>query len=170
MPRQQTKIYIAVMLIGGGALVVDRCVFTQSVTSPKPVAAAVPTTTLGALGATETLAFLELPFPRAIPAWNSQSPIRDIFSPFSDDEETDKRHTRSSRGADSGHGTCAGFTSQHHLEAVLLQESLKIAILDGAWVRIDESVGGCVLTEIVGNKVRFRCRDGDTVLALSPRN
>ena len=180
MPRPKKKIYIAIMLLGGVALVVDRCVLTQSVTMPAPVAASAPTTTPGARGpvtaapgapgSTETLATLELPFPRAIPAWNPQSPIRDIFAPLSDEDATDKRRRRSPRGADEGHGTCAGFVTQHRLEAVLVQESLKIAILDGVWVRIDESVGGCILTEILGNKVRFRCRDGDTVLALSPRN
>ena len=180
MPRPKTKIYIAVMLLGGVALVVDRCVLTPSVTTPAPAAASVLTTTPGApgpmtavpgvRGSTETLATLELPFPRAVPAWNPHSSIRDIFAPFSDEDETDKRRTRSSRDAEGGHGTCADFVTQHHLQAVLVQESLKIAILDGAWVRIGESVDGCVLTEIVGNKVRFSCRDGDTVLALSPRN
>ena len=180
MQLPRNKIYFAVMLLGGVALVVDRCVLTHGVTSPKPVSASAPTTTPGApkpltaapgaSGSTETLATLELPFPRAIPAWNPQSPIRDIFAPFSDKDATDKRHTRSPRGAEAGQGTCAGFVTEHHLEAVLVQESLKIAILEGAWVRIDESVDGCVLTEIVGNKVRFRCRDGDTVLAMTPRN
>ena len=171
MPRAKKKIYIAVMLLGGVALVVDRCVLTPSVTMPVPVAASPPHTAAPSAAAeaplsAETLSTLELPFPRAIPAWDPQSPIRDLFAPFSDEDATDKRRTRSSRGADAGHGTCAGLLNQHHLEAVLVQESLKIAILDGAWVRIGESVDGCVLTEIVGNKVRFRCRDGDITLAL----
>jgi len=182
MPRPTKRIYFVVMLLGGVALVVDRCVLTQSSTSPKPVAAATTSTpgtpetkradapsTINP-GATETPLILELPFPRSIPAWNPQSPIRDIFAPFSDDDATDKRHTRPQRETDGGHGTCAGFVSQHHVEAVLVQENFKIAILDGAWVRIGESVEGCVLLEIVGNKVRFRCLDGDTILTLSPRN
>jgi len=180
MPRPKNKIYIALMLLGGVALVVDRCVLTRSVTTPAPAAASAPTSTPGTLGpekgasgtpgSTETLATLELPFPRAIPPWNPQSPIRDIFAPLSDEDATDKRRAQSPRGAAGGQGTCADLVSQHHLEAVLVQESLKIAIVDGAWVRMGESVDGCVLTEIVGNKVRFRCRDGDTVLTLSPPN
>jgi hypothetical protein len=174
MPREKKKIYIAVMLLGGAALVVDRCVLTPSVTMPATAAASVAATAppppAASAPSAETLATLELPFPRAIPVWDPQSPIRDLFAPFSDDDATDKRRKRSPRGADAGHGTCAGLLSQHHLEAVLVQESLKIAILDGAWVRIGESVDGCVLTEIVGNKVRFRCRDGDTLLALLPRD
>jgi hypothetical protein len=176
MQPSKNKIYIAFMLLGGAALVVDRCVLTPSVTMPASVAASVaatapppPTASAPSPGA-PGLAILELPFPRAIPAWDPQSPIRDLFAPFSDDDTADKRHTRSPRGADAGHGTCAGLLSQHHLEAVLVQESLKIAILDGAWVRIGESVNGCVLTEIVGNKVRFLCRDGDTWFTLSSRN
>ena len=170
MPRAKKKIYIAVMLLGGVALVVDRCVLTTSVTMPATVAATAPPPPAASAPSAETLATLELPFPRAIPAWDPQSPIRDLFAPFSDENATDKRHTRSRRGADAGQGTCAAFVTQHRIEAVLVQESLKIAIVDGAWVRIGESVDGCILTEIVGNKVRFRCRDGDIVLALSPRN
>ena len=133
-----------------------------SVAAPTPPPAAAPAPSANMLTA------LELPFPRAIPVWNPQSPIRDLFAPFSDEDTADKRHARSPRGVDAGHGTCADFESRHRLEAVLVQESLKIAILDGTWVRIGESVDGCALTEIVGNKVRFRCRDGDTTLALSP--
>ena len=174
MQPSKNKIYIAFMLLGGAALVVDRCVLTPSVTMPATVAASVAATSPPPPAASappaETLVILELPFPRAIPAWDPQSPIRDLFALFSDEDATDKRRTRSPRGADAGQGTCAGLLSQHHLEAVLVQDSLKIAILDGAWVRIGESVDGCVLTEIVGHKVRFRCRDGDTLLTLSSRN
>jgi len=184
MQPSKNKIYLAFMLLGGVALVVDRCVLTPSLTMPATVAASTPhgppASPLSKGGteegqaasapSAETLATLELPFPRSIPAWDPQTPIRDLFAPFSDDDATDKRRTRSPRGADAGQGTCAGLLSQHHLEAVLVQESLKIAILDGAWVRIGESVDECVLTEIVGNKVRFRCRDGDTLLTLSSRN
>lgn len=174
MQPSKNKIYIAFMLLGGAALVLDRCILTPSVTMPASVAASVTATAPPPLAApapsADTLATLELPFPRAIPAWDPQSPIRDLFAPFSDDDAADKRRTRSPRDADAGRGTCAGLLSQHHLEAVLVQESLKIAILDGVWVRIGESVNGCVLTEIVGNKVRFRCRDGDTLLTLLPRN
>lgn len=172
--RSKNKFYVAFMLLGGAALVVDRCVLTPSVTMPATVAASAPHTAAPSAASTssssETLATLELPFPRAIPTWDPQSPIRDIFAPFSDDDVTDKRHSRSSRGADAVQGTCAGLLSQHHLEAVLVQESLKMAILDGVWVRLGESVDGCVLTEIVGNKVRFRCRDGDTLLTVSSGN
>lgn len=181
-PRPIRKMYIVVTVLGGAALMVDRCILTPSATMPASVKAdagrgsgtrgqgpAVPPTP-DPRSPAESLATLELPFPRGIPAWNPQSSIRDLFAPFSDEDAPDKRSPRLARGADAGHGTCAAFESQRRLDAVLVQESLKIAILDGAWVRIGESLGGCVLTEIVGNKVRFRCRDGDTILALSPRN
>ncbi len=175
MPRAKTRIYVAFMLLGGAALVLDRCVLTPSVTTPAPAAASVPgisaqppAPATGPPSVAPGLATLELPFPRAIPVWDPQSPIRDLFAPFSDDDAADKGRTRSPRRADAGKGTCAGFVTQRHLEAVLVQDSLKIAILDGAWVRMGESVDGCVLTEIVGNKVRFRCRDGDALLSLSP--
>ncbi len=182
MQRPTKRTYFVVMLLGGVALIVDRCVLTKSVTNPRPVTVA--TTSLpdtsgpkiadalstGASGTTETPLILELPFPRSIPAWNPQTPIRDIFAPISDDDETDRQHPRSQREAAGGHGTCAGLLAHYHLEAVLVQESFKIAILNGAWVRVGESVDECTLTEIIGNNVRFRCRDGDTIMTLSPRN
>jgi len=173
MQGSKKKIYIAVMLLGGVALLVDRCVLTPGVTTPAPAAASTPRTAAPSAAAVapssaETLATLELPFPRTIPPWDPQAPIRDLFAPYSDDDGADKRRTRSAPGADAGRETCAGFAAQHRLQALLVQDSLKIAILDGAWVRIGESVDGCVLTEIVGNNVRFRCRDGDTVITLSP--
>jgi len=165
---------------------VDRCILTPSVTMPAPAAAS--GTGLSAQTTAEgrplltldvahqghaqewhtTMATLELPFPRTIPAWDPRTPIRDIFAPFSDGDAADKRHPRSPGGGDAGKASCADFVARHHLDAVLVQESLKIAILDGVWVRMGESIDGCVLTEIVGHKVRFRCRDGDTSLALSP--
>ena len=42
--RSKNKFYVAFMLLGGAALVVDRCVLTPSVTMPATVAASAPHT------------------------------------------------------------------------------------------------------------------------------
>ena len=176
MSKAKKQAYVAVMVLGGAALVVDRCILTPSVTMPASVAASDrspragirPPTVPGAPGPADApLSIPELPFPRGLPPWDPNAPIRDLFAPPSEENAADK--ARSTKAADAGKGTCAAFAKEHRLDAVLLQESLKIAIIDGVWVRIEESVDGCILSEIVGNKVRFLCRDGDVVLTLSPR-
>ena len=160
------------MVLGGAALVVDRCILTPSVTMPASVAASdvkspARPPAAAAVPPDAPLSIPELPFPRGIPTWDPRAPIRDLFAPHSGGSATDK--ARSTSSEDAAKGTCVAFTKDHRLDAVLLQERLKIAIVDGVWVRIGESVDGCVLSEIVGNKVRFLCRDGDVVLTLSPR-
>ncbi len=172
MPGNKRKAYVVIMLVGAGALFVDRCIMQPGLTAPAPVSAAVSTrageTTVIPAPTAEALATLELPFPRTMPKWDAQSPIRDIFAPGSHETATDKQ-PRSRRSAEKGLGTCADILAHHRLEAVLVQNSLKIAIVNGALLREGASVGGCTLTEITGNKVRFRCRDGEAALALSPR-
>jgi hypothetical protein len=176
MLKSKKHAYVAVMVLGGAALVVDRCILTPSATMPASVAASDrspragirPPTVPGAPGPADApLSIPELPFPRGLPPWDPRAPIRDLFAPHAEENAADK--ARSTKAADAGKGTCAAFVKEHHLDAVLLQERLKIAIIDGVWVRIEESVDGCILSEIVGNKVRFLCRDGDVVLALLPR-
>ena len=174
MLKTKKQAYAAVMVLGGAALVVDRCILTPSATMPASVAASdrprraeIRPPTVAPAPPNAPLSIPELPFPRGLPPWDPHAPIRDLFVPHSEENATDK--ARSTKAADAGKGTCAAFAKEHHLDAVLLQERLKIAILDGVWVRIEESVDGCVLGEIVGNKVRFLCRDGDVVLTLSPR-
>src|SRR3990172_4840638 len=137
MSRGKKRAYVAVMLLGGAALVVDRFILTSSVTAPARVAASdtrLPARAPAAAPATPdaALSIPELPFPRGLPAWDPHGPIRDLFAPFPNQESTDK--ARSPRGAEDK-GTCAVFATQHHLDAVLLQERLRIAIVDGAWVR-----------------------------------
>ncbi len=174
MSKAKKQGYVVVMVLGGAALVVDRCIVTPSATMPASVAASdrprraeIRPPTVAPAPPDDPLSIPELPFPRGLPPWDPRAPIRDLFAPHSQENAADK--ARSTKATDAGKGTCAAFVKEHHLDAVLLQESLKIAILDGVWVRIEESVDGCILSEIVGNKVRFLCRDGDVVLALSPR-
>lgn len=58
----------------------------------------------------------------------------------------------------------AAFQAGHELGGVLDHERLKIAIIDGRWLRIGDKVDGCTLTRISGDTVCFECYDGEAVL------
>ena len=157
MLKTKKHAYAAVMVLGGAALVVDRCILTPSATMPASVAASDRSPRAGIRPPTVTpappdapLSIPELPFPRGLPPWDPRAPIRDLFAPHSEENATDK--ARSTNAADAGKGTCAAFVKEHHLDAVLLQERLKIAIIDGVWMRIEESVAGFPCRFIFGSQ------------------
>ncbi len=178
MPQKKTKIYVAVMLLGGAALLVDRCFLSESVTEPGP-AYAMPTkrtpardttqTPVAAPGGPADLSVPELPFPRNLPKWDTGAPIRDLFSPMTNAAADNA--LSSGRDGNPGPGTCAAFARGRSLDAVFVQgtaegTSLKIAVVDGRWVRIGQALDGCTLIEADGTKVRFRCRDGEVSLSV----
>ena len=59
----------------------------------------------------------------------------------------------------------AEFIRRHELGGILFHEDLKIAVLDGRWMRIGELIDGCTLKKISGNTARFECYDGKAELA-----
>ena len=50
---------------------------------------------------------------------------------------------------------------------MVIHEGLRIAVVDGSWLRLDQDFDGCRLTAIAGNEVRFACHDGDAVLRVN---
>ena len=181
MATRKKQLYLGVMLLGGAALFVDRFLLPSSATAPAPVAAT-PTragrslrpATADAPGKDPAveLSVPELPFPRNLPPWDHSGPMRDLFSPLTAGVQT----TADNPDAASGQGTCAAFSREHRLEAVFVEsgatgngaaEGLRIAVIDGRWVRVGETLDGCTLIEADGNKVRFRCRDGELSLRLA---
>ncbi len=186
MAGDRKRVYLVVMLLGGVALVVDRFVLSSNVTvpasvvagSPRPSAtgpAALPmpaptkpiAATPGALPVADR-SVPELPFPRNMPNWDGQTPIADIFAPRGGNAATDKALRHAKGDEDAARGTCAVWVRQHRLDAVMAQERLKIAVVDGASLRIGDALDGCSLIAVEGTKARFRCRDGETSLTLSP--
>jgi hypothetical protein len=174
MAPRKRQVYLVVMVLGAVALFVDRCLLPASVSEPQPVSALPPRTPRRPAQAAATpmakeglaeLSVPELPFPRNLPVWDAAVPLRDIFSP--DGAEPDKPR-RSGRDDNQEQGNCAAFVKQHHLDAVFVQSSLRIAVIDGRWVRVGEDVAGCTLLDADGNKVRFRCRDGEVALTVIP--
>jgi len=163
-------------MLGALALLVDRCVLSESVTAP-PDAAAVERPTVRPVRPDPpnpaAVSIPELPFPRNLPRFDARADIRDLFSASSADlagSTADKGRRRSPRDADPTWSDSATFVSRHHLQGAMLQDRLKIAIVDGVWVRIGESIDGCELTDVAGNKVRFACYDGPAELILPARS
>jgi len=176
MVGAKKRTYLVILALGGGALLVDRLVL-PSATEAEPLA--VPRTSAAAGRAATVASSSKNPasaveqsvpallFPRTLPKWDPNQPIRDIFAPESSSALSHNSQRRSGREERDGHGTCAGLMRLHRLDAVLVQETLRIAVIDGVWVRIGQEVEGCKVLEVAGNEVRFACRDGETVLSLS---
>ncbi|MDO8631967.1 MAG: hypothetical protein Q7R41_15890 [Phycisphaerales bacterium] len=125
--------------------------------------------------AAEELSIPELPFPRNLDPFDPSAPIRDIFArsqsaatETTDQAASDSPETSAKPDEKRRIGRMA-FAAQHRLEAVMIQQSLKIAILDGRWMQVGDVVDGCTLSDISGESVVFRCRDGDALLSLFER-
>ena len=172
MLNQKKRVYLGLMVFCALALIVDRVVLHDSVTGPAAVAAG----QLPALPASPTppLAIPELPFPPGIEPLDPASEIRDLFAPppihrpEETDAASDKDPPASAGRSLTGQVSRDLFTTTHVLNALLVNERLRIAIIDGQWRRIGESIDGCTLSDITGSEVRFECYDGTASLRLPP--
>ncbi len=187
MSRRRKGVFFAVMLCGAAALVVDRCALSQERavargeprasaragrrSRPTPAAQESPSPTLQA---EDGSSIPELPFPRGLPAFGPSAAVRDLFAPplptsarDSRGLATDKRSAWSTGQQNAGRVSSATFMTRHHLNGVLLHQRLRIAIVDGMWLRIGQSVDGCTLLGIGGNRARFECFDGQAELKVT---
>jgi hypothetical protein len=175
MSVSKRKAYLMAIALGGVALVVDKCVLTESVTAPESAEAmpnprtinAKPPPTAAVPGSAD---IPELPFPRNLPVFDGQRTMRDLFlrssvavEDGSADAEADNHGSRGPRNANLRRDQ---FQQNHRLNGVLIQDRLRIAIVDGQWVHLGDSVSGCELIEVTGNEAHFRCVDGDGVLTV----
>lgn len=180
--KTKTVIYSAVVGVGLIALVVDRCFL--GATAPQSSAAGEPGDDIeqdhsahsqsappsrrrpAVAAAAGKISVPELHFPRNLPTFDSAMEMRDLFQrpgiapvrggkasagQSGDDEET-------AIGRES-------FAAVHHVDGVFVQERLKIAIVNGKWVREGEKIDECTLLRIEGDSAVFQCHDGDTVLS-----
>ena len=168
---QKKRVYLGLMLSCAVALIVDRVVIRDSVTGPAVVAAASQVSALPE-SPTPSLSIPELPFPPGIEPLEATSEIRDLFAPppirrpNEMDAASDKEVPSTAGRSPTGQASRDVFATAHVLNAVMVNERLRIAIVDGQWRRIGESVDGCTLTEIAGGEVRFECYDGIASLRL----
>ena len=122
-------------------------------------------------GVPSKLSVPELHFPRNLPTYDPGYELRDVFSRM-DIEGTEERAGKSAKektGKNAAVETIGRevFQASHRVDAVMVQESLKIALVDGRWVRVGDVVDSCKLTRIEGDSVYFECHDGGTELSPS---
>ncbi len=181
----KTKIYFALIAAGLVALVVDRCSFGASApastaasevdppaedgesTPPAPRPRPVPQH-----AGPSKLGVPELHFPRNLPAYDPAFEMRDVFARLdSDGEISDVGRTGKNGSAKKNTAADAigreAFHATHRIDAVMVQESLRIAVVDGRWMRVGDVVDQCTLIKIEGDCAVFQCHDGDTVLTPS---
>lgn len=182
MSGKRKRTYFAVMIAGGFALVVDRCIPSQDPLDPVAAVARVPARSPTPASAhpperPSTSSIPELPFPREVEPYDPDSPIPDLFIPpgsvmprNAPDGATGKATQDEERNKSVTGATQAAFHLTHRLTGVLIDERLKIAIVDGMWVRVGQSLDGCMLSAVSGNEARFTCHDGESVLKITQSN
>jgi len=172
MSSTRKRVYLIVIGVGGVALLVDRFMLSNPATGPKPVRAAV--NHLDADGVAENAGKVpipEIPFPKKLPEAPPIDALRDIFV------------RPDNAGATAGSNGTAGqnpkapektkdsspdeFAMRYSLDAVFREADLQVAVVNGHWLRIGDTVGACTLVSIRETAARFRCPDGDAVLDIS---
>lgn len=171
---KKKRIYLGVIGLCGIALLVDRLVITQGASAPAEAFADVhgPNLKPSDVGTgKKTVSIPELPFPPTLKPMDPAETIRDLFAPPDNSGSSSRAgNARGRRGTgskgDSSPTNRQAFLAGYHLKAVLDDPRLKIAIVDGLWVRVGQTVGGCRLTKVEGIRACFACSDGEAVLTL----
>lgn len=187
LTQRKNQLLLGVLALGALALLVDR-VFVGSplatpatstagefppATGPTPGVSVNPTPDKPNAkdGGGLALSIPELPFPRELPALAAGDRIRDVFArPKAGRSDANANGSPGNASDDSETGEpqdrAGYFPQKHRLEAVYLDDGLRIAVVDGAWVAIGDRFDGCVLAAIEGNQATFRCGDRETVLRM----
>lgn len=109
----------------------------------------------------------QLHFPRNLPAYDPSHEMRDIFARAGAAREVSQNPAKDSKSP-AGAGNAIGretFPTKHKVSAIMIQEGLRIAVIDGRWMRIGDKLDGCELTRIEGDFAVFQCQDGDVQLS-----
>ena len=175
MSRRRRSAYLALMLLGGAALMIDRTVLSDGVTGPDSAvatSASDPIIPMASPIKHQTVPVLH--FPRGFDSYEVSEGIRDIFSPLQKQDigngakvGTDKNGLYADGSLAISSASTMAFSKAHRLGGVILSDRLKIAIVDGAWVKVGQVVDGCRLDSVSGNEARFVCRDESVVLKVA---
>lgn len=115
----------------------------------------------------------ELPFPRTVDRFASADVARDVFTPpglpdpgNSDESGQNQQENPRNSMASNAVGRAA-FADRHQVTAIIHDEGLKIAVIDGRWMRVGERLDSCELVEIERRSAHFKCYDGGVILEFS---
>ncbi len=181
MSSQKKRTYLSVLIVGAVALLIDRFVSSTGSTTPRPAAAA--GFTLPPPSGAAAFAIPELPFPKGVVSLGQHVELRDLFLPpmfraagpdEGDSADQQAGFAGNPRRNPSGDRrwdalSTARFVREHRLDAVLIDEGLRIAIVNGLWLRVGQSLDGCTLKDITGNAVTFECDDEVAALKIGDR-
>ncbi len=173
MTRQKKQLYGAVLGLGAIVLLIDRMSALAGSGPSESAAAVVQPTGLLTLDSVtgDLVSVAAAPFPRDIPDLAGTSPLRDVFAP------TDLVRSKLSSEADGNPGREAGkparlgpeeFAASHHLNGVMRTDSTSVAVVDGKWLRVGDSVESCELSEMEATSVKFRCATFEVELSVMP--
>lgn len=187
MSQTKRRVYIGIMIVGAMALAVDRFALSGATVVALETTGQVHTPTAGvatltagaatqvALESPTSLPIPEIPFPRGVKDYASVLPVRDLFARVSVsgaivDVTPDKDGTVSASSKRPMVLSSAVFAERRRLNAIVMVQRLKIAVVDGNWVRVGQVIDGCELRSVSGTQARFVCHDGDAVLIVdTPR-
>lgn len=173
MSAKKKKTYLAIVGILSLAFFVDRLWLSGSATAPQTASAGPPDADLGLTGPEELtkLPIPGVPFPKNIPKFGTDFVLRDVFlkpgktggptrNPSLDGRSTGdavREHDHSRKE----------FASSHTITAVFSDDGLGIAVVDGEWLRVGQSISGCRLIGVDGAEARFQCHDGELTMEIS---
>ncbi len=173
MSPKKKKTYLAIVGVMGSGLIVDRFMLADSATAPQ-AAEAIPLDVVNGLNDTDALTKTQIPgvpFPKNIPTFGSGFVLRDVFVKPGGSHDPSDNTARTGAGlrkiALPQNLTREEFAEAHTLTAVFSDQGVEIAVVDEKWLRVGQSITGCELTGVEGEKARFQCRDGESSLEIS---
>ena len=117
------------------------------------------------------LASIPDPAGQRLEPFDPKSDVPDSFAPPPLASKSDPAALSSDNGAadaldrvgrnEAGH---AAFAARHTVEGVMIDQRLKIAVIDGELRQLGQTIDGCTLVNITDYEVRFECRDGIAAL------
>jgi len=154
------------------ALFIDRFMLGESATAPLEAEAVAPRRAIvppeNEDGASVPIP--AVPFPRNLPAFDATGEIRDVFVSPSDMRAADHGEHNRQVGPKTddpvGPSSAVEFAARHALNALLDDQSLRIAIVDGRWIKVGGAVDDCRLITISGTAAQFQCPFGEATLEI----
>ncbi len=121
----------------------------------------------------KSIAIPQIHFPSNLSSFTFSSELPDLFEPpdkqknLQDKTENDDLGLkRAGAIADPSLVDTQKFEEKKQLDAIYTGDSLKIAIVNGQWVHLGQTIDGCKLKEIRTNEAVFECYDGDIVMRI----
>lgn len=170
MSTKRKQSYLLFAIVGILGLVFDRLVLSDVDTVPAKASASQAQIPVKESG---FLSMPELPFPKNLEPYSTHRAIRDIFAMPTDlqpataiEDATAQMGADQHPGGDNEALTAAQFLLEHHLDGLLDTNGLRLAIVDGQWLRVGQLISGCTLERIIGTSAHFECVNGPAELKI----